>query len=134
MFVEGVNYEEIGFRKYRLLTKLVVDTGISPPDGKEVRTKFGFLSVTGILTLYPGYQWDGATGAIDTISILRASALHDWFCLHVITRKLPPEYRRKGDDLFYLVCIEDGMPKIRADYAHAAVIAYGMYVVATLDE
>lgn len=131
--IEDFDYEQTGFRRYRLLKNLIIDTGILPPDGKEIRTKFGHLAANGVLTLFAGYRWDGATGAIDTPSIMRASAVHDWFCTHVVTRKLPTSYRRKGDDLFYLICIEDEMPRVRAEYAHTAVVGYGKLVVHMLE-
>lgn len=35
------------------------------------------------------------------------------------------QYRRMGDDLFYRICLEEGMPEFRANYCHAAVVDWG---------
>lgn len=123
MFTENVDYEKTGFRRYRLLKTFTYKTDIIPP--KEIVTKFGVLKINGDLTLDKGFRWDGATGALDTPDIMKASCLHDWFCTAVENKVLPVPYRRKGDDLFYRVCLEEGMPKGRATYCHIAVVAYG---------
>jgi hypothetical protein len=40
----------------------------------------GYIYVNGVVVLYPGYKWDGATAAPDFPSILLAAAFHDLFC------------------------------------------------------
>lgn len=129
--IKDKDFEQVGFRSYRLLQNQSYQTSIFDQD---IRTKFGHLTPDGMLTLFAGFWWDGATGAIDTPSIMRASVFHDWVCTNVLTGILPASYRRKGDDMFYLICIEDDMPRIRAEYAHTAVVAYGKLVVATLED
>ena len=129
-FLEGEDYERIGFRKWRVLKQFDTVCEFRPPidncgETKEIKTKFGFFNRKGILTIKAGFQWDGATGALDTPDIMKASCVHDWFCTAVDNKVLPVEYRRKGDDLFERICLEEGMPEFRANYCHAAVVAWG---------
>lgn len=124
-FLEGKDYERIGFRQWRVLKSFDTVCEFRPPEGKEIQTKFGFFNRKGILKIEKGFRWDGATGALDTPDIMKASCVHDWFCNAVDNGVLSVEYRRKGDDLFHRVCLEEGMPEFRAAYCHAAVVAWG---------
>lgn len=133
MLEDGVDYEKLGLRSYRLIKDISKKTNSRPPNGKGLLTKFGYLDDDGLLTLYAGFCWDGATGALDTNDIMRASAFHDWFCNNVLNRSLPSSYRREGDDLFYIIMLEDGAPRWRAIYAHGAVVLYGKMVVRMLE-
>ena len=65
---------------------------------------------------------------------MRASAFHDWVCNNVRLRVLATYYRRQGDDLFLIICLEDGMPRVRATWAHTAVVLYGNMVVDMIEE
>lgn len=121
-FLEGEDYERIGFRRWRVLKDF--DTVCEFDMQQPVTTKFGHFE-NKVLTIKKGFQWDGATGALDTPDIMKASCVHDWFCNNVDNGVLPIEYRRKGDDLFYRICLEEGMPEFRAAYCHAAVVAWG---------
>lgn len=125
ILIENKDYDIINFKQYRLLKTLKIHTQIIPPEEKPVQTKFGYLTSEGQLSLYRGFIWDGATGAFDTDSILRASCIHDWFCNAVDNGDLPVKYRRKGDDLFYKIMTEDNVPEFRANYAYQAVVAWG---------
>jgi len=129
-FIESYHYEKISTRKYRLLVDISYQTHIK---GRDEQTKFGQLRTDGRLILYRGFVWDGATGAIDTDSVMRASAVHDWFCTNVANRRLPVKFRRLGDDIFKDIMIEDDVPMWRVHYAHFAVVAYGKMVVARLN-
>lgn len=134
VFIEGIDYEKMGFHSYRLIKDQSIQTDSRPPNGKGLRTKFGFMNKYGVLILYAGFCWDGATFALDTDTMMRASAFHDWFCNNVNNRTLATSYRREGDDLFNVICLEDGMSKFRARYAHIAVITCGQMTVADLEE
>jgi hypothetical protein len=46
-----------------------------------------------------GYTWDGATGAIDTHSIIKASCVHDIFCELINARLLPVRFQKIADIL-----------------------------------
>jgi len=129
MFVKNFHWEKVKFRQYRLLVDTKYQTGIL---GSNIKTKFGHLTPDGMLTLFAGFLWDGATGALDTLSMLRASAFHDWFCTNVANGILYPRFRRLGDNIFKAIMIEDGAPMWRVAYAYFAVVTYGKIVVATL--
>lgn len=130
-FKNGEDYERIGFRKWRVLKGFDTVCGFRPPADKEtglifpIETKFGLFTPDGVLRIEKGFMWDGATMALDTDDIMKASCVHDWFCNAVDNGTLPVSYRLKGDDLFKRICLEEGMPEFRAYYCHAAVVAYG---------
>lgn len=130
-FKDGEDYERIGFRKWRVLKAFDTVCEFRPPVCKEtglispIKTEFGLFKPDGVLNIEKGFQWDGATFAWDTDSIMKGSCVHDWFCNAVDNGVLPVSYRRKGDDLFKRICLEEGMPEFRAVYAHAAVVAWG---------
>jgi len=125
LLLKDVDYDVITLKHYRLIKDVSAPTGVIPPDGKPIRTKFALLSSTGLLTLFKGFVWDGATGALDTASIMGPSAFHDWGCWAVNVGLLPYEYRAKFDNLFQKMCLESDMPKFRAQYTSTAVDIYG---------
>lgn len=80
----------------------------------------------GVLTLHPGYSWDGASGpAIDTASFMEASAAHDALYQLIKEGLLPASSRKKADQLLRRLALEDGMPKWRAAYVYFAVRLFG---------
>lgn len=121
-----MQYTQLGLQLFRLDSDYVVSTGILPPYGMVVCRPFAKLSGNGELTVLKGYEWDGATGAIDTSDFIRPSMIHDIFCLFVEEKVLPVEYRKKADKLLRKLCLEDGMSKIRAAWVYAAVRAYAL--------
>ena len=123
-FLEGKDYERIGFRTWRVLKTFDTVCEFDTSDDEPIITKFGHFEDK-ILRIEKGFRWDGATGALDTADIMKASCVHDWFCNAVDNGVLPIVYRRKGDDLFKRICLEEGMPEFRANYCHAAVVAWG---------
>ena len=130
MFTKDVDYDEISLRLYRLLLEQSTDAGFLPPNAIPVQTKFGLFSTSGLLTLYPGFVYDGATGAVDTPEVMLAAAFHDWGCEAVNNGDLPKEYRRLFDNLFYKLLKENGLDetrweKFRASYMHFAVTKWG---------
>jgi len=103
------------------------------------------LRPDGELTLFKGFQWDGASGpTIDGPSTHRASAAHDAMyrmlkrglfdgvdrvaiCLGVVVLSGEDDFheniRRVADSMFYELLLEDGMPPWRAKIWWAAVRA-----------
>ena len=70
------------------------------------------LDVNGIICLSTGYAWDGASGPCpDTVSVMKASLLHDALCQLVRHNLLPRSEKDHIDDVFYNQCIKDGVPK-----------------------
>jgi|14_taG_2_1085336.scaffolds.fasta_scaffold00306_9 hypothetical protein len=129
-FNEDEHYDKVGLRHYRLIKPLIAETGIIPPLGKDVKTKFGLLCSSGTLILMRGFVYDGATGAIDTQEVLIPAAVHDWGCEAVNNKDLPIEYRAKFDDLFYEMLKKHGLDgnifeRVRASYMSFAVHKWG---------
>ena len=69
-----------------------------------------------------GYAWDGPSGpAIDTKNFMRGSLVHD-ACYQLMREGLLPQDKRKPSDvLLWLICLDDGMSRTRADYVYHAV-------------
>jgi len=108
-----------------LLKEKRYKSNIKPPHGIRFEFKGSYIEPDGTVVLLVGFEWDLATGAIDTPSIIRASAFHDFICNAVDFGTLPIEYRRMGDDMFRAIAKEDGMPIWRRAWTHFAVVKYG---------
>lgn len=108
--------------KYRVEDTFVIF--ISLP-GYSIQTDYCSLAPSGELTIYKGYSWDGATRAIDTVSIRRGSLVHD--CLYQLLREdlLPFSCRPKVDKILIEICNDDKMWKIYQVIVFAAVKTFG---------
>lgn len=78
----------------------------------------------GVLTLIPGYCWDGATGALDTDDIMRGSGVHDAGCQMTDRGMIPYYFREFFDQEFITICKEDKMSAFRRWRLNKAVRAY----------
>lgn len=86
-------YEVIG-GAYRLVEDLAIKTnvtGFTYQDSRFHLTDYGFLII------YSGFVWDGATGAIDTDSVIKASCVHDVFCILINEGELPKTVQKTAD-------------------------------------
>jgi hypothetical protein len=121
-----IKYRKIDGYKYQLMEKYVHETQWALPKAVETGGKWVILSKTGKLTLKKGYAWDGPSGpTIDSKNFMRGSLVHDG-CYQLIREKLiPPRKRKPADVLLWLICLEDGMARVRADYVYHAVRAFG---------
>jgi hypothetical protein len=109
--------------KYLLAEDYKVKTDII---GYSVETKFIKLTLVGVLTIKAGYAWDGPSGpTFDTKDFMRGSLVHD--CLYQLMREkhLPQSEREFADKELKKICLEDGMPEIRAMYVFAGVNKFG---------
>jgi hypothetical protein len=125
--VRGVDYERIripGKRwKYRTLRDITV---YIPIETHEVDTPYFSLSYGGLLVIFEGYAWDGATCAWDTPTIMRGSLCHDAVYQALRERLLMPnglycpvlhrKIRKMSDDIFIEICKVDGMCAFRRWY------------------
>jgi hypothetical protein len=94
--------------KWELTKDVYWQTGILP---KETINFPGFtLYVSGLLILYAGFKWDGATFSLDTWSNARGSAIHDVGCFLVNLGLLPANTMPIWNDLYIELCEADGMP------------------------
>lgn len=107
--------------KYQLVADELYQTDIL---GYDIDTQFIALGKSGLMVLKTGYACDGPSGpTIDTDDFMRPSFGHDGLYQLMREEHLPQKYRRQADKLMKKWCIEEGMPKFRADYCYAAVRA-----------
>jgi len=106
--------------KYQLAVEIAVTTPIRP--AARIDAKFITLGTDGVLTIRPGYAWDGPSGpAVDTPAFMRASLVHD--ALYELMRMglLDPDQRGLADEEMRKICLEDGMWPVRAWWVWRAV-------------
>ena len=97
-----MKFEKVG-SAYRLLGDEMTKTGIL---GHNIYTDMYCLSPDGLLLANSGYTWDGASGALDTRSILRASMFHDVLC-EMINKDLLPMSTQIVADKLLISLIEE---------------------------
>lgn len=100
------------------------------------------LDIDGTITIKKGYQWDGATGAIDRVKrifrlgvrkkIIRASCVHDSLCDLIAQGQLHIVYRKSVDQVFRDICIQDEMSWARQVWTYYGIrlfvkLKYGWY-------
>ena len=105
-YKEGYKYQLT--KDYSVYTAIFVDEDIVYP--------FFTITKDGWLHIKAGYAWDGASGpTFDTKSSMRASLVHDCFCQAAKDRRIDYDrYSPLYNALFYNICIEDNMFRIRA--------------------
>ncbi|MEE2731178.1 MAG: hypothetical protein VYA55_10175 [Pseudomonadota bacterium] len=110
--------------KYQLEEACLIHTPILP--SQPIDTYYIQLQTNGDLVLAKGYAWDGASGAPDVPSFMRASLVHD--ALYQLMRNdyLDREIHRKpADRLMRRMCLQDGMNPLLAAVAYGFVRALG---------
>ena len=115
-----MKYRKIGKYKYQLVESEATQLNADFID--TIAQNDFVILVCGCLMVKEGYAWDGASGpAIDTLTFLRGSLVHD--ALYQLMREglLPKSYRRAADSLLKDICIEDGMSRFRACYVYRMV-------------
>lgn len=109
--------------QYELLESFSFKTSFKP--ATTVELKYIRIDVDGRITAKPGYAWDGATGAIDTKSTMKASLIHD-VCYQLLNLNvIPMRYRKEFDVMYYQTALRNGMFIGRAFYHYAAVRMFG---------
>lgn len=130
----SLSYEVIRRPKYkfRLTAPFQHQLTYFEGGGKTVNAgKWASLDLrTGLLTLSEGYAWDGASGpALNTVTILRASLVHDALYQMIAIGLLPKDpWKRLADREFKRICERDGMWWLRRNYAFLAVRLLGRAV------
>lgn len=96
---------------------------LTPITGYDIEERFFHLHPNGLLELFPGFAWDGASGpTIDSPSSMRASAVHDVFCWLARERKIDYElWHHVYNNFFRTQCLGSGMWHKRADMWHWGV-------------
>ena len=121
-----ITYRNLSGYKYSLLNTYTHVTGLRIE--KPLSTKMGWVKLNrdGVLTLKKGYAWDGPSGpTIDTKDFMRGSLVHDGLYQLMREKLLPKRDRKKADEILWMICLEDGMPKARANYVYHAVRTFG---------
>ena len=106
--------------KYQLEELYACETPIT---GSLIEDDLFTLYESGLLVIRKGFAWDGASGpTFDTKSSMRASLVHDVFCVCMRDGRLSYEkWQDTVNEFFRQQCIEDGMWHWRAGLWHAAV-------------
>ena len=114
-----------GGYKYQIVEEYSISVSITPDD--DIDTDFIRLNAEGRLTIKKGYAWDGPSGpTIDTPSFMRGSLVHD--ALYQLMRNgliSKDKWRESADRELKRICIEDGMPRVRAWWVYKGVRLFG---------
>ena len=96
--------------KYQLAQDYAIDISIRPV--KPIDNGYITLSSEGNLMLKAGYCWDGASGPVpDTKANMRAALIHGALYQLMRCRELDRSfYKSMADNVFMLICIDDGVP------------------------
>ena len=87
----------------------------TPVTGVDIIDPWFRLFPDGRLHILAGFAWDGPSGpTFDTKDSLRASLIHDVFCIAMRDGRLNFERQDAINEFFREMCIEDGMPAWRA--------------------
>jgi hypothetical protein len=124
--VPKITYRNLSGYKYALMEPYVYETEFSLP--KAIAETHGWvkLNASGRLSLKQGYAWDGPSGpTLDTKDFMRGSLVHDALYQLMRLKLLSGRLRKRADVLLWMICLEDGMPKARANYVYHAVRAFG---------
>ena len=99
---------------YRLLADAQFFVSLFPDE--MVRGKNSVLRPNGWLYIYKHFWWDGASGAVDTKSNMRASLVHDVLINMVQAGLIDNDENTKVkiDSLYFRLAREDGMGLIRS--------------------
>jgi len=114
-----IQYDDIEGKDYRVTHRISRKTSIKPP--QPIKDQFASLDTEGVIVLLPGFCYDGATGAVDTDSIMTASAFHDaatdWYNRGLLTKA----ERKIADQMFKSINKEGEMPSLRVKWTYQAV-------------
>ena len=113
---EIIKYKRIKKGKYKFELLETYSCRHNLPGNISCRIKDYITVFRGIIYAYIRYQWDGATGLPEKLSILwekwfiRGSLIHD--CFYQLFREglLDLKYRKDVDTLMYNMFVEDNMP------------------------
>jgi len=102
-------------------------------DARYMSNIKGYLVALPFINIYPsgeivahkGYAWDGASGAVDTKTIMRGSLFHDVLYQAMRHGKIDRNERCKADDLLIDICDEDGMLEVRQWWVEEGVELFG---------
>jgi hypothetical protein len=120
----SIKYRECKY-KYQLVEDVMRQTNIT---GFDVSQPFFYLKPNGMLGVRVGYSWDGPSGpTLDTKDALKPSLYHDVLYQMIRKELLPLSCKEVADELFYVLCIENGMLKARANIWYQVLQSFGRW-------
>lgn len=126
-----INYRSLRAYKYQLMEDYTYALPHAEWENTDLQTDFYSLA-DGVLTVRAGYCWDGPSGpTFDTPDFMRGSLVHDVLYQMMREKEQPQTMRPLADDVLRLVCIEDGMSRLRAWYVWKGVRLFGAKNAAT---
>lgn len=132
MTMSKVHFKELRGVKYELTEMFMCQTALTPKE--YIKTKHIELSPSGMLTLQPGFKWDGCSGpTFDDKTNHRAGLVHDALYGLMGRDLISRGCRKYADNLFHRMLREDGMPRFRAWYYWRAVRKFGGIALALND-
>jgi len=111
--------------EYQLIEPYSIPIDIFPQNDVLLTSTGLRLHRLGVLSIPVGYEWDGATGGIDTDNFMRGSLVHDALYDLLERGAIAKKYRKVADKMLREICIEDGMSKWRAWRSYLYVRAFG---------
>ena len=90
--------------KYQLCETYMGMVGFMP--GRDIRTEWIDLDLSGKIIIKKGYAWDGPSGpTLDTLAFMRGSLVHD--ALYQLIREgyLKAEFRDEADECLRRLCL-----------------------------
>lgn len=110
--------------KYQLVENYTFYTGFK--NDRNITHSFIQLEFEGYLHIRKGYAWDGPSGpTIDTKNFMRGSLIHDALYQLLREHRNPGFTRKQADEILKIVCLEDGMSKLRAWWVYQGVRNFG---------
>jgi hypothetical protein len=111
--------------KYQLADTYEIKILITPKD--DIDVDFIALTAGGTLLIKKGYAWDGPSGPIkDTEENMRASLVHDALYQLMRMEELSTRSHRKAaDQLFKVICKEDGVSNFCSSAYYKALRKFG---------
>ena len=108
--------------KYQLDETYTIQTDII---GYRYESPFISLNILGLLTIWMGYAWDGASGPTkDDKTNTEPSLVHDGLYQLMRLGVIPNSCRRYIDNLFISLCKDKGMPAWRRWYYRKGVYTF----------
>ena len=125
MSVAPIHYRKLNGWKFTVTRQFSIQTDIRV--AAYLKDRIGGqrlidLSPKGLLTVYPGYCWDGPSGpSWDTPAFIYASLPHDALFQLMRMGLLPQKFRINADKLMRRMNLDAGMSRFRAWYTYRAV-------------
>ena len=115
MEVPALTYRDVREQKYQVMVRpFVIQIPVFPIE--DIRIPFVSLTKDGLLTVEPGFVWDGASGpTVDTANSMKGSLVHDALYALMRAGMLALTWRPVADMLLAHICMQEGMDHVRAD-------------------